>query len=127
MCWMCKNAACRVIGQPRGTQRYEKRQADDEQQLRERIVYLASRFGRYGYWRVTALLQEEGWQVNRKRVERILRLRSGQVWREEGLKVSQKQPKRGRLWMNNGSTLRLRPEFAKHVWSYDFMQDRTHK
>ncbi len=127
MCWMCQNAACRVIGQPRGTQRYEKRQADDEQQLRERIVYLASRFGRYGYWRVTALLQEEGWQVNRKRVERILRLRSGQVWREEGLKVSQKQPKRGRLWMNNGSTLRLRPEFAKHVWSYDFMQDRTHK
>jgi len=110
--------ACRVIGQPRGTQRYEKHQADDEEQLRERIVYLASRFGRYGYRRVAALLQEEGWQVNHKRVERI--------WRQEGLKIPQKQPKRGRLWLNDGSTLRLRPEFAKHVWSYDFMHDCTH-
>jgi len=110
--------ACRVLGQPRSTQRYEKHQAEDEAQLRERIVSLASRFGRYGYRRVAALLQEEGWQVNHKRVVRI--------WREEGLKVPQKQPKRGRLWLNDGSTLRLRPEFAKHVWSYDFMQDRTH-
>jgi len=115
-----------VIGQPRSTQRYEKRSLDDEEQLRERIVYLASRFGRYpvpatgrgGYRRVTALLRAEGWQVNHKRVERI--------WRQVGLKVPHKQPKRGRLWINNGSTLRLRPEFAKHVWSYDFMQDRTH-
>ena len=110
--------ACRVIGQPRSTQRYEKRPAEDEEQLRERIVQLASRFGRYGYRRVTALLLEEGWQVNHKRVERI--------WRQEGLKVPRKQPKRGRLWLNDGSTVRLRPEFAKHVWSYDFMQDRTH-
>lgn len=110
--------ACRVIGQPRATQRYERQQADDEEQLREQIVYLASKYGRYGYRRVTALLQEAGWQVNRKRVERI--------WRQEGLKVPQKQPKRGRLWLNDGSTLRLKPEFAKHVWSYDFMQERTH-
>jgi transposase InsO family protein len=110
--------ACRVIGQPRGTQRYKKRQSHDEEQLRERIVYLASRFGRYGYRRVTALLQGEGWQVNHKRVERI--------WRQEGLKVPKKQPKKGRLWLNDGSTLRLGPEFAKHVWSYVFMQDRTH-
>lgn len=110
--------ACRVIGQPRGTQRYARRQAEDEEQLRERVVYLASRFGRYGYRRVMALLQNEGWQVNHKRVERI--------WRQEGLKVPQQQPKRGRLWLHDGSTLRLRPQFAKHVWSYDFMQDRTH-
>jgi len=110
--------ACRAIGQPRGTQRYEKRWLDDEEQLRERLVYYASCFGRYGYRRVAALLQEEGWQVNHKRIERI--------WRQEGLKVPQKQPKRGRLWLNDGSTLRLKPEFAKHVWSYDFMQDRTH-
>ena len=110
--------ACRVIGQPRSTQRYRKRPAEDEEQLRERIVYLASRFGRYGYRRVTAMLQAEGWPVNHKRVERI--------WRLEGLKVPQKQPKRGRLWLNDGSTVRLRPKFAKHVWSYDFMQDRTH-
>lgn len=110
--------ACRVLGQPRGTQRYEKRPAEDEAQLRARIVALASRFGRYGYRRIAALLQTEGWQVNRKRVVRI--------WREEGLKVPQKQPKRGRLWLNDGSTVRLRPEFAKHVWSYDFMHAQTH-
>ena len=110
--------ACRVIGQPRATQRYERHQADDEEQLRKQIVDLASKYGRYGYRRVTALLQDAGWQVNRKRVERI--------WRQEGLKVPQKQPKRGRLWLNDGSTLRLKPEFAKHVWSYDFMQERTH-
>lgn len=110
--------ACRVLGQPRNTHRYARRQADDEELLRERIVALAGRFGRYGYRRVTALLQNDGWQVNHKRVERI--------WREEGLKVPQKQPKRGRLWLNDGSTLRLRPLFPKHVWSYDFMQDRTH-
>jgi putative transposase len=110
--------ACRVIGQPRATQRYERQQADDEEQLREQIVDLASKYGRYGYRRVTALLQQAGWLVNRKRVERI--------WRQEGLKVPKKQPKRGRLWLNDGSTLRLKPEFAKHVWSYDFMQERTH-
>jgi putative transposase len=110
--------ACRVIGQPRATQRYERQQADDEDQLREQIVALASKYGRYGYRRVTALLQEAGWLVNRKRVERI--------WRQEGLKVPSKQPKRSRLWLNDGSTLRLKPEFAKHVWSYDFMQERTH-
>ena len=73
--------ACRVIGQPRGTQRCARRQAEDEEQLRERVVNLASRFGRYGYRRVMALLQNEGWQVNHKRVERI--------WRQEGLKVPQ--------------------------------------
>ena len=110
--------ACRVLGQPRATQRYEKRQRYDEQTLRERIVSLASQYGRYGYRRVTALLRNEGWLVNHKRVERI--------WRQEGLKVPTKQPKRGRLWLTDGSIVRLRPEFPKHVWSYDFMQDRTH-
>ena len=106
------------LGQPRATQRYEKRQRYDEQTLRERIVSLASQYGRYGYRRVTALLRNEGWLVNHKRVERI--------WRQEGLKVPTKQPKRGRLWLTDGSIVRLRPEFPKHVWSYDFMQDRTH-
>jgi transposase InsO family protein len=86
--------------------------------LTERIIDLASQYGRYGYRRVTALLRNEGWLVNHKRVERI--------WRKEGLKVPLKQPKRGRLWLNDGSIVRLRPEFPKHVWSYDFMQDRTH-
>lgn len=79
---------------------------------------LAEQYGRYGYRRITALLREGGWQVNAKRVERI--------WRQEGLKVPQKQPKRGRLWLADGSCLRLRPERAGHVWAYDFVEDRTH-
>ena len=110
--------ACEVIGQPRSTQRYDKQVPDDEELLRQRIIELASEYGRYGYRRVTALLRNEGWIVNHKRVQRI--------WREEGLKVPQKQPKRGRLWLNDGSVVRLRPLFPKHVWSYDFMEDCTH-
>jgi transposase InsO family protein len=65
-----------------------------------------------------ALLQREGWWVNHKRVERI--------WHQEGLKVPQKQPKRGRLWLNDGSCVRLRPTHRNHVWSYDFVAERTH-
>jgi putative transposase len=63
------------------------------------------------------LNNEKGWRVNRKRVERI--------WRREGLKVPKKQPKRSRLWLNDGSCIRLRPQHKDHVWSYDFMVDRT--
>ncbi len=48
------------------------------------------------------------------------------IWRREGLKIPQKQPKKGRLWMNDGSCIRLRPARANHVWSYDVVQDRTH-
>jgi len=109
---------CWVLGQPRSTQRYKKCVADDEEILTTRIVALASEFGRYGYRRVTAMLRQEGWQVNHKRVERL--------WRREGLKVPAKQPKRGRLWLTDGSIVRLRAELPKHVWSYDFMEDRTH-
>lgn len=82
------------------------------------IIRLAGQYGRYGYRRITALLRAEGWHVNAKRVQRI--------WRREGLKVPQKQPKRGRLWLNDGSCIRLRPNWPNHVWSYDFVQDRTH-
>jgi len=89
----------------------------DEEQLRARIVELATRYGRYGYRRITAMLKQENWQVNHKRVERI--------WRQEGLKVPKRQPKRGRLWLNDGSCVRLRPEHKDHVWSYDFMVDRA--
>ena len=110
--------ACRVLKQPRSTQRYQAQMNELEPALTERIVALASQYGRYGYRRITALLRREGWSVNHKRVERI--------WRREGLKVPVKQPKRGRLWLTDGSTVRLRPLFANHVWSYDFMQDRTH-
>ncbi len=85
--------------------------------MRTRIVELATCYGRYGYRRITAMLRQENWRVNHKRVERI--------WRQEGLKVPKKQPKRGRLWLNDGSCIRLRPEHKDHVWSYDFMADRT--
>ena len=109
---------CQVIGQPRSTQRYRRVGADDEAALTEAIVRLASEYGRYGYRRVTALLREDGWHVNHKRVERI--------WRREGLKVPVKQPKRGRLWLNDGSCIRLRPSWPNHVWAYDFVMARTH-
>lgn len=109
---------CKVIGQPRSTQRVEPKVKDDEDVLRCEIIKLASKYGRYGYRRITALLRRDGWRVNHKRVERI--------WRQEGLKVPQKQPKRGRLWLTDGSCVRLRPTHRNHVWSYDFVADRTH-
>jgi transposase InsO family protein len=110
--------ACTVLGQPRSTQRHRPKERDDERRLVTRIIELACRFGRYGYRRITALLKQEGWRVNHKRVQRI--------WRQEGLKVPKKQPKRGRLWLNDGSCVRLRPEYTDHVWAYDFVLARTH-
>jgi putative transposase len=106
------------LKQPRRTQRYVPKQPDDERLLTERIVELAREYGRYGYRRVTALLRMEGWSVNHKRVQRI--------WRREGLKVPKKQPKRARLWLNDGSCIRLRPLHKDHVWAYDFVHHRTH-
>lgn len=110
--------ACRVLGQARSTQRREPYVADDELLLTKRIIGLATQYGRYGYRRITALLRREGWIVNHKRVERI--------WRQEGLKVPSKQPKRKRLWFNDGSCVRLRATHKNHVWSYDFVMTRTH-
>ncbi len=110
--------ACRVLGQARSTQRRTKKVKEDEEALREDVVKLARRFGRYGYRMVTGMLRAEGWRVNHKRVERI--------WGQEGLKVPRKQPKRGRIWLNDGSCIRLRPLYRHHVWSYDFVADRTH-
>jgi len=110
--------ACKVLGQHRSTQRKKPQGRPDEEALTTDIIRLASRYGRYGYRRITAMLRSEGWTVNAKRVERI--------WRREGLKVPQKQPKRGRLWLNDGSCVRLRPEHPNHVWSYDFVEGRTH-
>jgi len=107
-----------VLGQARSTQRREPKVRDDEERLVRRIVTLASEYGRYGYRRITAMLRAEGWRVNHKRVERI--------WRQEGLKVPKKQPKRGRLWLGDGSCIRKRAEHPNHVWSYDFILDRTH-
>lgn len=90
---------------------------DDEASLTHDIVRLAKKYGRYGYRRIRQLLVDDGWRVSVKRVYRI--------WRREGLKVPQKQPKRGRLWLNDGSCVRLRPQRRNHVWSYDFVQDQT--
>jgi putative transposase len=110
--------ACRLANQPRGTQRYRAIRREDEDALTQAIVQLASQYGRYGYRRITALLKRAGWRVGKDRVERI--------WRREGLKVPQKQKPRGRLWLNDGSCVRLRPERRNHVWSYDFVSARTH-
>ena len=110
--------ACEVLGQARSTQRRSRKREADEAALRADVVKVAGRFGRYGYRMVTGMLRAEGWVVNHKRVERI--------WREEGLKVPKKQPKRGRLWLTDGSCIRLRPLYRHHVWAYDFVADRTH-
>ena len=115
---MSERHACRLVNQPRGTQRYLPTQREDEDALTQAIIELASQYGRYGYRRITALLQHAGWQVGKDRVERI--------WRREGLKVPQKQKPRGRLLLNDGSCVRLRPERKNHVWSYDFVSTRTH-
>src|SRR5215210_7920310 len=110
--------ACRALGQHRSTQRKAPRGQEDEEQLTADLIELARQYGRYGYRKITALLRDAGWLVNDKRVEWI--------WRREGLKVPPKQPKRGRLWLADGSCIRLRPEYPNHVWSYDFVEDRTH-
>lgn len=106
-----------ALDQPRSTQRQKAVPDVEQDRLRGRITELACQYGRYGYRRVTALLRAEGWRVNHKRVERI--------WRQEGLKVPQRQPKRRRLWMGDGTCVRLRPAYKDHVWSYDFVADRT--
>jgi putative transposase len=110
--------ACAVLCQHRSTQRKPAKARDDEAALTADIIELAKAYGRYGYRRITALLRDGGWVVNAKRVQRI--------WRREGLKVPQKQPKRRRLWLNDGSCVRLRANRPDHVWSYDFVEDRTY-
>ena len=107
-----------MLGQPRCTQRRVVQIPNDEPQLVREMTALATQYGRYGYRRITALLQHQGWTVNHKRIERL--------WRREGWKVPQKQPPRRRLWLNDGSCIRLRPSYRDHVWSYDFVQSRTH-
>ena len=108
---------CRLLFQWRGTQRYQPTVRNDEGALTRAITALASEYGRYGYRRITSLLREGGWSVGKDRVERI--------WRREGLKVPRRQRPRGRLWLNDGSCIRLRPEHRNHVWSYDFVSGLT--
>ena len=105
--------ACGLLNQWRGTQRYVPLRRVDEDQLTTAIIVLAGRYGRYGYRRITALLNHAGFAVGKDRVQRI--------WRRAGLKVPQRQRPRGRLWLNDGSCIRLRPERPNHVWRYDFV------
>ncbi len=90
----------------------------DEDALTHAIIEMAAQYGRYGYRRITEMLQRAGWSVG---VDRVLR-----IWRREGLKVPSKQKPRSRLWLNDGSCIRLRPERRNHVWSYDFVEAQTH-
>lgn len=114
---LSQRRACKIFDQYISTQRYRKKESDFDKQVRQKTIELASQYGRYGYRRITALLNREGFNVNHKRVYRI--------WRQEGLKVPEKQPKRSRLWLNDGSCIRHRPMFKNHVWSYDFVMCRT--
>lgn len=112
-----KRKVCRVLGQQRSTRRKAPRGVDDEARPTADIIEQAKRYGRYGYHRIAALRRDAGWAVNRKRAERI--------WRREGLKVPQRPPNRGRLWLADGSGVQLRLEHAGYVWAYDFVEDRT--
>ena len=114
---LSERQACRIVGQPRGTQRYSVIVRADEDALTQAILALAAQYGRYGYRRITEMLQRAGWSVG---VDRVLR-----IWRREGLKVPSKQRPRRRLWLNDGSCIRLRPERRNQVWSYDFVEART--
>jgi putative transposase len=109
--------ACKVIRQPRSTQRYVGRQRDDEKLLVRRMLELVRGHRRYGYRRIWALLRREGFRVNVKRIYRL--------WRREGLKVPQKQRKKRRLGSSANSCVRHRAEHIDHVWCYDFVSDQT--
>lgn len=115
---LSERQACRIVGQPRGTQRYTVIARADEDALTQAIIGMAAQYGRYGYRRIAKLLNEAGWDVG---VDRVLR-----IWRREGLKIPAKQRPRRRLWLNDGSCIRLRPERRNHVWSYDFVETQTH-
>jgi len=106
-----------ALGQNRTVQRYRQTSKEFAVLFRQAIINYATGYGRYGYRAVTDLMRQDGWGINHKRVERI--------WKQEGLKVPQKHRPRNRLWLNDGSCIRLRPEWANHVWAYDFVQCRT--
>lgn len=110
--------ACKTIGISRSVFRYLPEIDPLKEKLRTRVIELASMYGRYGYRKITELLNNEGFDVGKDKIYRL--------WREEGLKVPQRQPKRGRIWLANGSCIRHRPEYRDHVWSYDFVSHQTH-
>ncbi len=109
--------ACRVLDQPRSTQRYRPQEKSGEQEVVKAMHAIAKLHPRYGTPRVTRLLRDDGFRLNHKRVERL--------WRVEGLQVPQKQRKRRRLGTSAHGCIRHRPEYPNHVWSYDFVADQT--
>lgn len=114
---MTERRACRVLSVNRTAFRYEPVRLADEDEVRAEIIELACNYGRVGYRMVTAMMRNKGRRINHKRVERI--------WREEGLKLPKRQTKKRRLWLTDGSCVRLRPQYINHVWSYDFVEDKT--
>lgn len=117
VCKVSERRACKVIGQPRSSQRYEHRKPIKDGALRKRMRELSRKKKRYGYRRIWVLLRREGWCVNRKRVQRL--------WREEGLRIVARQRKRRRLGSSENSAVRQRATHKNHVWSYDFVMDQT--
>jgi putative transposase len=109
--------ACRVLGQPRSTQRQTPKTSEEEGRLVGRMLELVRQHPRWGYRRITVLLRREGWRVNRKRVYRL--------WRQQGLKVPRKQRKKRRLGHSGNSCVRRPAEHKDHVWTWDFLHDRT--
>jgi len=110
--------ACRTLIIHRNTYRYVPVKREDEDWIRENIIQIVTNYGRVGYRMVTDHLRNQGIRINYKRTYRI--------WREEGLKLPEKQPKRRRIWLKDGSCIRLRADHKNHVWSYDFVEDKTH-
>jgi putative transposase len=109
--------ACRVLGQPRSTQRQVAKTNQEEERLVRRMLELVRQHPRYGYRRIWALLRREGWRVNRKRIHRL--------WRQQGLKVPRRQRKKRRLGSSANSCVRRPAKYKNHVWAWDFLHDRT--
>jgi len=114
---VAERRACRVLDINRTAYRYIPVKLPDEDEIRSKVIEVACNYGRFGYRKVTSLLRNTGVKINHKRVERI--------WREEGLKVPKKQTKKRRLWLSDSNCIRLRAEHKNHVWSYDFVEDKT--
>jgi transposase InsO family protein len=106
-----------VLKVNRTTYRYEPVKLPGEDEVRAEIIETVCNYGRVGYRMVTDMMRNNGRRINHKRVERI--------WREEGLKLPKKQTKRHRLFLADDSCVRLRPAHRNHVWSYDFVEDKT--
>ena len=115
---VAERRACRVLSVNRTAYRYEPVRLPDEDDIRAEIIDTACNYGRVGYRMVADLMRNNGRRINHKRVERI--------WRQEGLKLPKKQIKRRRLFLADGSCIRLRAAYRNHVWSYDFVEDKTY-